>query len=178
MPFVSSLKSSIGQKQLFISIQESNACLCLNKSGWSVVIDALIVSESFVRYRLWRWMILEESHFSLMKLVSLCIWFDIWLSQLANVCVPAQRNVTGDLWCNLSPRSGIPLCSTSVGQQETKDSWTIKCVSSKQGRTKSQHYFNFIPSILDEFDKHMQECNLVMDIASIHHFKKKERNCQ
>jgi hypothetical protein len=45
--------------------------------------------------------------------------------------------------------------------------------SSKQGGTKSQHYFNFIPSILDEFDKHMQERNLVMDIASIHHSKKK-----
>lgn len=46
----------------------------------------------------------------------------------AHVCVLVQKSITDDIWRNRSPRSGIPLCSTLVGQQETKDLWTMKCI--------------------------------------------------
>lgn len=89
----------------------------------------------------------------------------------ANARVPAQRGTSLTIfgatyhWGLIS--LSVRLSSTSKKRNNPR---LTNLYSSNQNGTKSQHYLNFILSILDELDKHdKQGCNLVMDNKPICH---------
>lgn len=79
--------------------------------------------------------------------------------------VPAQRGTSLTIFSAIYHRGlislSVQLSSTSKKQNNPG---LTNVHSSNQGGTNSQHYLNFILSILNELDKHdMQECKLFMD---------------